>query len=192
MVFRGTLFGIASILALGLSLFCAKRFELSGIKLNFLAVIPFYLSWQFISIFLEFIFLATGWHYPGHFQYPYLSKSLSEFWGRRWATWVSDWLSEMVMPRYRKKPVLGLFLAFLCSGIWHELLLNLPLYLFFDVNIFGSQTLYFLIQALGILGERRLKQGSFYRFAFCWAVILIPAPLVVNDAVLRVCGLFLE
>ena len=145
---------------------------------------------QFLSSAIECAFSVTGWHYPGHFQFPFLSKTLREFWGKRWASWVADWFHQMVFTRYKRRPALGLFLVFFYSGLWHELLINVPLYLFSGVNVLGTQIVYFLIQALGIVGEKELNMSDPLRRLYLWGIVLVPAPLVVNEGVLRVTGMF--
>ena len=127
---------------------------------SYFAIIPLYLLGQFLSTLLELMFLPTGWHYPPHFQLPFLSKNLTEFWGNRWASWVADWLGQLVFNRFRSRPVQGLFWAFLYSGIWHEVLVNIPLYVFCGINMLGSQILYFLLQVLGIVIERKFVRNS--------------------------------
>ncbi len=158
---------------------------------SYLALVPLYVMGQLLSLLLEILFASTGWHYPAHFQLPFLSKSLAEFWGRRWASSLADWLNQIIFSRYRRRPAFGLLVAFFYSGLWHEVLINVPLYAFHDVNRLGSQLIYFLIQAVGILGERKFIRfpSATLRRAYVWAVVILPAPLVVNEGVLRVTGL---
>jgi hypothetical protein len=157
----------------------------------YLALLPLYCMGQFLSALFQVLYLPTGWLFPAHFRYPFLSRNLTEFWGERWATWVNDWLRQMVFARYRGRPIVGLFTAFLVSALWHEFLINVPLYLFHGVNILGSMLIYFGIQALGILGERRIPRGKrFLRLIYAWTVVLAPAPLVMNEGILRMVGLF--
>lgn len=158
---------------------------------SYCALIPLYLLGQFLSIVLELLFLLTGWHYPAHFQYPYLSKTLTEFWGRRWASWVADWLRQIVFQKFSRRPIKGLLITNLISGMWHEILINVPLFLVCHVNVFGTQLLYFLIQTLGIIGERKMPLGFIQR-VYLWLIILVPAPLVINEGVLRVSHLFVH
>ena len=165
---------------------------LNWIAQSYLALVPLYALGQLLSGVLELVFGLTGWHYPAHFQFPPLAKDLTEFWGRRWASWVADWLNQMVFRRYRRKPALGLCISFFYSGIWHEFLVNIPLHLFCGVNVFGSQLLYFLIQAIGVIGERKMKRSSHAHRFYLWAFVLVTSPLVVNEGVLRVTGLLLS
>ena len=159
---------------------------------SYLALVPVYLLGQLLSTVLELLYLPTGWHFPAHFQFPPLSRSVADFWGNRWGTWVADWLRQMVFLRCRRKPVLGLFFAFLLSGIWHELLLDVPFFLFFGVNLLGWWTLYFMIQALGIWGERKFfRSPGLLHWIYTWSMIVLPAPLAINEGALRTFGLFI-
>lgn len=65
-----------------------------------------------------------GYHLPENFNWPYISRSLGEFW-RRWhislSTWIRDYL-YIPMGGNRKgfaKGLLFLFLAMTISGLWH-------------------------------------------------------------------------
>ena len=65
-----------------------------------------------------------GFHFPENFRYPFISKTLSEFW-RRWhislSTWFRDYLyiplggSRKGLPR----TILNLGFVFLITGLWH-------------------------------------------------------------------------
>jgi hypothetical protein len=84
-------------------------------------------------------------------------------------------------------PNLGLAVAFAVSGVIHEVLVNVPLWVVFGTNLFGSMSLYFLIQAGGIFVERELlKQYSIGNRVFLWAVVIGPVPLVLNEGTLRI------
>jgi hypothetical protein len=164
----------------------------SVILQSYLAVFPLYLIGQLASTVCLILFLPTGYIFPAHFQYPLLSKSLSEFWGRRWASWVADWFRQMVF-RKQKNQVVGFFLVFLISGLWHELLVNVPLLLYFHVNLLGSWILYFAIQALGVVGEKKFRfQSPLLRRIYLWGVVFIPIPFAINEGVLRATGFFIR
>lgn len=61
-----------------------------------------------------------------NFRYPYLSRSISEFW-RRWhitfSTWLMDYIFKPLQMRYRYWKVWGsifaLMITFFISGLWH-------------------------------------------------------------------------
>ncbi|KEO84035.1 MBOAT family O-acyltransferase [Tumebacillus flagellatus] len=65
-----------------------------------------------------------GFHLPENFNWPYISRSLGEFW-RRWhislSTWIRDYL-YIPLGGNRKgflKGLLFLFIAMTISGLWH-------------------------------------------------------------------------
>ena len=82
--------------------------------------------------------------------------------------------------------MLALILVFAISGMVHEWVINVPLYFLTGRAPFGSMMVYFLLQAAGLLLERRFLQGRVRgKVAFAWLVILAPAPLVMNEGLLR-------
>ena len=71
---------------------------------------------------------ALGFQLPENFDFPYLSRSISEFW-RRWHMTLSGWFREYIFyPLERKRlPVFGqqinILIVFLLTGLWHGLTL---------------------------------------------------------------------
>lgn len=70
-----------------------------------------------------------GFRFMENFQYPYLSKSITEFW-RRWHISLSTWFREYVyIPlggnrKGKRRTYLNLFLVFCLTGLWHGASLN--------------------------------------------------------------------
>ena len=69
--------------------------------------------------------LMFGFHYNENFNYPYISKSVSEFW-RRWHISLSSWFRDYVyIPlggsrvKSRSHHIRNLFVVWLLTGIWH-------------------------------------------------------------------------
>ena len=65
-----------------------------------------------------------GFHFLENFNYPYISKSITEFW-RRWHISLGTWFKEYLyipLGGNRKSPLrtyVNLFIVFLSTGIWH-------------------------------------------------------------------------
>jgi len=110
---------------------------------------------------------------------------------RRWNVWTSDWFRQIIFCPLRTRPVLALLSVFLASGIFHEYVINLPLYLVTGRNRFGSMIAYFLLQAVGILIERRTRHRGVRRF-LVWLFVFGAAPLIVNEGLLRILHLWPE
>lgn len=72
-----------------------------------------------MAIGLGYLF---GFQFPENFNYPYISKSITEFW-RRWHISLSTWFREYLyipLGGNRKGNVyLNLFIVFLVTGLWH-------------------------------------------------------------------------
>jgi alginate O-acetyltransferase complex protein AlgI len=106
---------------------------------------------------------------------PLRSKTISEFWGRRWNSAFNQLAFEFVSrPIARtiggrssrdggqRSPgnstlhfatVVAVLVAFLVSGLIHELVISLP-----ARAGYGLPTAYFLLQGVGILAERAFPQ----------------------------------
>jgi hypothetical protein len=136
--------------------------------------------------FMTMLWLPSGQLLPAIHNRPWLARSVADFWGNRWNLWVSDWMRYAIFRRMRRWPVVALILAFAVSGLLHEWVINVPLYFVTGRVLFGSMMLYFLVQAAGILLERRFLKGHARAMAvFTWLVVLAPAPLVLNEGLLR-------
>jgi alginate O-acetyltransferase complex protein AlgI len=65
-----------------------------------------------------------GFHFPSNFNYPYISKSITEFW-RRWHISLSSWFRDyLYIPlggnrHGAMRTYLNLFLVFFLCGLWH-------------------------------------------------------------------------
>jgi hypothetical protein len=105
---------------------------------------------------LSILWRTAGIDAPPIMRNPIRSTSLGEFWGDRW----NKAFNEVVTP-HLFKPVArrqGLTVAtvavFLVSGALHEIVISLP-----ARGGFGLPTLYFMVQAAGLLVERSAFGG---------------------------------
>lgn len=72
-----------------------------------------------------------GFHFLENFNYPYISKSISEFW-RRWhislSSFFKDYLYIPLGGNRRGNVYINLFIVFLVTGIWHGASINFVLW----------------------------------------------------------------
>ena len=65
-----------------------------------------------------------GFHFLENFNYPYISKSITEFW-RRWHMSLSSWFRDYVyipLGGNRKETIIlvrNIFIVWALTGIWH-------------------------------------------------------------------------
>jgi uncharacterized protein YqjF (DUF2071 family) len=115
---------------------------------------------------------------------PLRARSVAEFWGTRWNLGFHHLANELVFrPTVERFGIAGaLMLTFLASGVVHEFVITLP-----ARGGYGLPTLYFVLQGLGVLLERRIpRRRKLARRAFALAVvglpvfILFPPPFALN------------
>ena len=88
-----------------------------------------------------------GFHFPENFNYPYISKSITEFW-RRWHITLSTWFKEYVyIPlggnrRGTKRLVLNLLVVWLLTGLWHGASWNFVLWGFYYFVLLVAEKLF--------------------------------------------------
>jgi len=113
------------------------------------------------------------------FRHPANSRSLAEFWGKRWNLAFIEMLSIAVLRPLKnsigkEKAVL---LSFILSGLLHELAITVP------VNAgFGMPTAYFVIQGCAVLAEQAIKKRNAplfqsLLFAKTWLLFWLVAPI---------------
>ncbi len=112
---------------------------------------------------------------------PIVSRSLREFWGERWNLVVNRWLrTHCYLPMARRRrPALGLGLAFLASAALHAWFIGVAL----GPAMAASIGLYFVIEGLllaleGPLGVERWPEPL--GRAWMLACTLLPSPLIVE------------
>jgi len=159
--------------------------------INYSAIIPLILAVYTFESTLRFAsILGTGKRLPPLLSEPWKSKSLAEFWGHRWNTWVNDWMEEIFLKkRFRMTNAVW---AFAFSGIWHEYFMWLPTYVLSDLQCKSDKGLpglllgYFLIQFIGTAIDRGISRANKFRRIWCWVVVIGPIPLFLNDSTLKI------
>ena len=170
-----------------------NAFHLRGLVLSYLAAPAVMLMLEVIVVALTFLWLPGRALLPSPHRSPWLSRSVSDFWGRRWNVWMSDWFRYALFERMRRRPFLAMWLVFLVSGLAHEYVLNLTLWIVTGKALFGTMMVYFLLQGAGVFVERRfLKKDSPGSMLFTWLVVAGPLPLVFHESMLRTLHLWVE
>lgn len=163
-----------------------SRWDLPLLARGYLAVPAVYLLGQTGADWLRLIWSCTGGLIPAMHHAPFLATGIADFWSRRWNVWFSDWFRFVIFGPLRRRPPIALFAVFGFSGLMHEGAINLPFYMVTGRNLFGSMTAYFLLQAMGVLLERRIsRRYARSRRLLGWVVIFVPAPLIVNEGMIR-------
>jgi alginate O-acetyltransferase complex protein AlgI len=110
----------------------------------------------FLLHFGSFHLLALFWQAMGIdaqpiMSKPILSKTLSEFWGKRWNLGFRQLAHDLIFRPLHKRvgvATAGL-LVFVASGLIHDLVISLP-----ARGGYGLPTGYFILQGLGVMLER--------------------------------------
>ncbi|XSG74284.1 wax synthase family protein [Herpetosiphon llansteffanensis] len=137
------------------------------------------------------IWQAFGWQVQPLFLAPIYSRSVSEWWGKRWNMAVHEVLSVVVWQPL--KPLIGsrwaAAMVFIVSGLLHELLLSYP-----AAGGWGWPTGYFVVQIAATSLERQrsvrawLRRSSYRQIIWTLSWTIIPAPLLFRPEL--VLGLF--
>ncbi len=150
-----------------------------------------------LTVHFGFFNILTGiWRYFGArcstlFRAPLLSRSLAEFWGRRWNLAFSEMTALAVFRPLKQLPgrsqqvtVLATIGGFLFSGMLHELAISVPV-----GAGYGLPMLYFLINGIGVVLEKRLAflDSSLLGRAWTSAWVLLPLPILFHPRFLAGC-----
>lgn len=183
MVIDLTLAGLALLLLLHARHLVGAIYSIERLSAGVLLV---YAGVQFFFDFVSFCFLAAGLSLDSLHRTPIAARSLAEFWGQRWNRVVSAWLHTFVyLPLARRRcPRLGVFCAFLVSGVLHGWVILVA------IGISGALAilLFFVVQGVFVLAEHRLGVRAWpVPVARGWilAVLLASSPLII-DPYLRV------
>lgn len=135
------------------------------------------------------IYAALGVTLPRVNDYPIISTTLVEFWGRRWNRAVSGWLNDnLFLPLARRRhATLGICAAFAGSTALHFWFAWVAL----DLVGGAMMASFFVIQGVAMLLERRLGLAAWPRAArraWTLAWLLLPSPLFIEPALRMLAG----
>ena len=136
----------------------------------------------FLLHFGSFHLIALFWQAMGIdaepiMSKPILSKTLSEFWGKRWNLCFRQLAHEFIFRPLHKRTGVAMagLLVFAASGLIHDLVISLP-----ARGGYGLPTGYFIVQGLGVTLERSglgrrlgLQKGP---IAWIFMVLVTAAP----------------
>lgn len=173
-------------LVVGAALFGAARWvALSPLPAKY--VIVTILGLPALSLMLHFglfeivagVYRACGFGVGELFQSPLRSRSLSEFWSRRWNLGFSEMISMLVhRPLRSATPRTALVVSFLASGLLHELAISVPVR-----AGYGLPTAYFLLQGALVVIEKTMRRAPGRLWTLFWLVA--PLPCLFHPPFLR-------
>lgn len=142
-----------------------------------------WMGWVGLILLLHFgVFhlLAVFWQGCGVpvrplMENPWAARSVADFWGRRWNHAFQEVAHRLLFRPTAKRagPAAAMLLVFLASGLVHELVITVP-----AGAAHGGPTLYFMVQGIGLLVERRWKLGGVLNRVFAWGIVAVPVPLL--------------
>jgi hypothetical protein len=150
--------------------------------LGWLGIATFLLAIHFgIGQKLPVLLRTRGWQVSNLFDRPLATRTLSEFWSRRWNLAFVEMNRLLWVPLFRRN--LGhrgaIFAAFFVSGLLHEAAISYP-----AGAGYGLPTLYFVFQMAGMGLENRFRIRS---RLFAWALILLPLPILFHEPFRTTC-----
>lgn len=104
--------------------------EAAKIYLNFAALYFDFAGYSLMAIAIARFYGVT---LPQNFNRPYLATNIQEFW-QRWHMSLSAFIGMYLFKPFVRKtgsPQKGIFLAFICAGLWHEIM---PGYLLWGIG----------------------------------------------------------
>lgn len=158
----------------------------------FIAAAPLMIGLSLLVHFALFDLLAALWRWFGAntrklFRRPIVSRSLTEFWGRRWNLAFSEMTAIAVFRPL--KPVAGVgtarVIAFLFSGLLHELAISVPVR-----AGYGGPFAYFVLHAIAMRIEsgplgRWLEASTWAGRAWTYTWLLLPLPMLFHMPFVR-------
>jgi hypothetical protein len=132
---------------------------------------------------LSCLWRTLGWDAQPLMNRPLASRSVTDFWGRRWNRAFRDLTYPAIFRPLatRYGPATGTLAVFVFSGLVHELVISIP-----AGGGFGRPTFYFLLQGLVVLTENQFiknplsRKHSFVHRTVATIVVAAPLPLLFH------------
>lgn len=128
-----------------------------------------------------------GFHFPQNFNYPYISKSITEFW-RRWHISLSFWFKSYVyIPLGGNrdgiwKTIRNLLVVWFLTGLWHGASWNFVLWgLYFGVLLIGEKFVW---------GRLLEKLPGFFRWLYAFLLVVFGWVLFEMNDLASIGGFF--
>jgi predicted DCC family thiol-disulfide oxidoreductase YuxK len=158
----------------GLLLFGLAHFARQPLLTGWLGMIGIILILHFgIFALLAIVWRAHGIDARPIMDSPLKSITLGEFWGRRWNGAFNQLAFEILFQPLARTagPIISTMVAFLASGLIHELVISLP-----ARAGYGLPAAYFLLQGCGVVIQHRLasvRRGMPGRF---FTILVVAGP----------------
>lgn len=130
---------------------------------------------------------VLGFNFPQNFNFPYVSKSISEFW-RRWHITLGTWFREYVyipLGGNRKglpRTLINLFITWMLTGFWHGASWNFVLWgVYFGIII--------ILERL-FLGKWLKKIPAFLQIAYSFILVVFGWVMFEFDKISNVFAFF--
>lgn len=123
-----------------------------------------------------------GFNFPENFNYPYISKSIQEFW-RRWHMTLSNWFKDYLyisLGGNRKghlRTYINLFIVFFVTGLWHG-----ASWTFIVWGIFHG--LFIILEKLG-LSKLLSKLGNGFSLFYAFFAVNVTWPIFRSNTLLE-------
>lgn len=184
LLYKGALSATSGLALLYLLAWLLDRHWLSPYIAGLLSFIPFIMIFHIgIGHIGVVLWAGLGIKVIPLMDAPWRSGQLGAFWGQRWNTaFIQMTRTTLFIPfARRRQPQAALLLSFLISGIFHEVALTLP-----AGGGYGRPLLYFILQAVLVLAERRYPcRSPLQQRLYTWLCLLLPFPLLLPPAFLR-------
>lgn len=134
-----------------------------------------------LCVMIPILYRLAGWDVPELFDRPWAARSLIDFWGKHWNLAYVEMNRFLFLPVFRKlvSRRAAIYLLLIASGILHELAISFP-----AGAGWGLPFAYFVIQAVGVWLERRLRlKSALYAYAF----FLVPIPILFHTPFRQTC-----